>query len=79
MDHSDALWHWNPQSEVIINQKWLKDSFQSVELKFPPLWTVQIAHEHFFDTSDILKQFESLIIGPFESDNWMEPISLNLP
>jgi hypothetical protein len=50
-----------------------------VELKFPPLLTVQIAQEHFFNTSDILKQLESLIIGPLESDSWMEPIPLDLP
>jgi hypothetical protein len=47
MEHSDMLWQWNPQSEVIVDQKWLKDSLQSVESKRPPLWTMQIFQEHF--------------------------------
>jgi hypothetical protein len=76
MDHSDALWQWNPHSAVIVNQKWLKDSLQSVELKLPPLWTAQITQEYFLNTLDVLKLFELLIACPPESESWMEPIPL---
>jgi hypothetical protein len=69
---------WNPQSAVIVDQKWLKDLLQSVELKPPLIWTVQIAQEHFLDTPDILKQLESLITCPTENQSWMEPILLDL-
>jgi hypothetical protein len=79
MDHCYALWRWNPQSAVIVEQKWLKDSVQSVELKLPPIWTSQISQEHFLDTPDVLKQLEALITGPAESENWMDPIPLDLP
>jgi hypothetical protein len=67
------------QSAVIVDQKWLKDSLQSVELRFPPLWTAQIAQEHFLDMPDVLQQLELLITGPAESESWMEPIGLDRP
>jgi hypothetical protein len=79
MDHCYALWRWNPQSAVIVDQKWLKDSLQSVELRLPTIWTSQISPERFLDTPDVLKQLETLITGPTESESWMDPIPLDLP
>jgi hypothetical protein len=79
MDHSFALWRWNPQSAIIVDQKWMKDSLQSVELKLPSLWSSDLSQENFMDTADVLKQLESLISGGTESESWMEPIPLDLP
>jgi hypothetical protein len=64
---------------VIIDENWLKDSFQSMELMLSPLETVQKSQAHCLDILDALKQLNSLIPGLTESENWMEPISLDLP
>jgi hypothetical protein len=79
MDDSFALWRWNPQSAIIVDQKWMKDSLQSVELKLPPLWSSELSQENFMDTADVLKQLESLISGATESESWMESLPLDLP
>jgi hypothetical protein len=50
-----------------------------VELKLPPLWSAQIAQEHFLDMPDVLKQLESLITCLAESESRMESILLDLP
>jgi hypothetical protein len=64
---------------VVVHQKWLKELLQSVELKLPPLWTAQIAQEYFLDTPDVLKQLESLITCPDESESLTSLILLDLP
>ena len=79
MDHSYALWHWNPQSIEIVEKKWLGDTLGSVELKVPPVWAAELTQENFLDTQEVLKQMESLIAGNSETSNWMEPIPVEIP
>jgi hypothetical protein len=79
MDHSFALWRWNPESAAIVDQKWLKETLNTVELKLPPIWSSQISHENFLDTPDVLKQMEALITGTNDADTWMDSIPLDIP
>lgn len=72
------MWRWNPQSVAIVDQKWLKEPLNQVELKLPTVWSSEHAQENFLDTPDIIKQMETLINGTAESENWMEPIPIDL-
>ena len=79
MDHNYVLWRWSPLTSTIVDKKWMKDTLSTVELKLPQIWNAEISQENFLDTPDILKQMETLVSGTAETDNWMEPIPLDLP
>jgi hypothetical protein len=79
MDHNFALWRWRPESVGIVDQKWLKNTLNSVELKLPPMWASQVSQENFLDAPEVLKQMESLITGSGDVGTWMDPIPLDIP
>lgn len=79
MDHHYSLFRWNPLAATIVDKAWMKDTLSTVELKLPQIWEAEVSQENFLDTPDILKQMESLVTGADETDNWMEPVPLDLP
>ena len=78
-DHNFSLWRTSPQTPSIVGNKWLKDTLSWVELRLPTEFN--LPQEHFYTSTEIIKQMETLIndVTEQEAEGWMQPLPVAVP
>ena len=78
-DHNYALWRWNPLVATAVEHKWLGEVLGSVEIKDPSMPDSDFIRENSLNTPDILKEMEAIASGEIVTQDWIDPVPLDIP
>ena len=71
-DHDFTFSKWNSESINIIKLNYLKKNNNLINLKFPIQWENEISEDQFIDSSEVLKQLNSLAAGIVNNSDWVD-------